>query len=343
MSAPISRSTDCTSAICSGWCGLEASTTCSSRSASTASCRVALKASIRPCGRSRMKPTVSEIDTLRRRVAQVQMPRGGVQRGEQLVGRIGARLHQRVEQRGLAGVGVADQRDVEGVAPLALAPLGAALALHLGEPLARAPDGVADHAAVEFDLRLARAAARADAAALALQVGPAPHQARAEVLQPRQLDLQLALVAARALGEDLEDQEGAVVHRARPSWRSRLRCCAGLSAWSKIDLAGAVQLGQLLDLVGLAAADEQRRIGRLALADQARDRREARGLREQAEFLEFAVEMGQPEIDADENDGTVFPGIQFRQAGSMGKKRGGRAAALRALRQQRRRSRPPRS
>jgi hypothetical protein len=50
----------------------------------------------------------------RLRIAQVQLAGGGVQRGEQLVGRIGARLDQRVEQRRLAGVGVADDGDVEG-------------------------------------------------------------------------------------------------------------------------------------------------------------------------------------------------------------------------------------
>lgn len=72
--------------------------------------------------------------------------------------------------------------------------------------------------------------------------------------------------------------------------------------------------GELLDLVGLAAADEKRRIGHLALAHEARHGREARGLREQAEFFEFAVEMGQPEVDADENDGAFLAGIQFRQA-----------------------------
>jgi hypothetical protein len=98
-----------------------------------ASCSVAWKASIRPCGRSRMKPTVSDSETERpprrcSRLGQEQLAGGGVQRGEQLVGRIGAGLHQRVEQRRLAGVGVADQRDVEGVAALALAALGGALA-----------------------------------------------------------------------------------------------------------------------------------------------------------------------------------------------------------------------
>ncbi len=146
-------------------------------------------------------------------VVEVEPAGGGVQRGEQLVGRIGARLDQRVEERGLAGVGVADQRDVEGALALALAPLGVALALDLLQPLACALDGVADHPAVQLDLLLARAAAHAGAAGLPLQVRPAPHQPGADVLQPRQLDLQLAFVAAGALGEDLQDQQRAVVDR----------------------------------------------------------------------------------------------------------------------------------
>ena len=56
-------------------------------------------------------------------------------------------------------------------------------------------------------------AAMTDATALTLQVAPAPHQARGEVLQPCQLNLQLALVALGACREDLEDQHGAVGHR----------------------------------------------------------------------------------------------------------------------------------
>jgi hypothetical protein len=48
------------------------------------------------------------------------------------------------------------------------------------------------------------------AAALALEVGPAAHQARGHVLELGQLDLQLAFVRTRALGEDVEDQAGAV-------------------------------------------------------------------------------------------------------------------------------------
>ena len=44
------------------WSRVGASTTCSSRSASAASCSVAWNAATRSCGRSRMKPTVSDSD-----------------------------------------------------------------------------------------------------------------------------------------------------------------------------------------------------------------------------------------------------------------------------------------
>jgi hypothetical protein len=132
-------------------------------------------------------------------IRQVQLSGGRVERGEQLVGRIGAGLDQGVEQRRLAGIGIADDRDVEGLAALALAALRLALALDLDQAFARALDGIVDHPAVQFDLLFTRAAAHAGAAGLALQVRPAPHQAGAQVLQAGQLDLQLAFMAAGAL------------------------------------------------------------------------------------------------------------------------------------------------
>ena len=42
---------------------------------------------------------------------------------------------------------------------------------------------------------------------------------------------------------------------------------------------------------------------------------QARGLREQAQFFELAVEMGKSKIDADEYRGAVLAGNLFRQAG----------------------------
>src|SRR6185295_771990 len=132
-----------------------------------------------------------------------------VERREQLVGGIHVAVDERVEERRLACVGVADQRDAERLVLLACTPLRAALALDALELLANALDALADHAAIELDLCFARAAARADAAALPLEVAPAAHQSRREVLQPRQVDLELAFVAARALAEDLEDEHRA--------------------------------------------------------------------------------------------------------------------------------------
>ena len=130
-----------------------------------------------------VRQVADEADGVRQRhragsVAEVQLPCRGVQRRKQLVGRIGTRLDEGVEQRGLAGVGVADQGNREGVAPLALAPLGLALLLDLGQALFGALDGFANHAFVELDLFLARTAANASAAGLPLQVRPAPDQTR---------------------------------------------------------------------------------------------------------------------------------------------------------------------
>src|SRR5262249_59070751 len=61
------------------------------------------------------------------------------------------------------------------------------------------------HAAVGFQLRLARAA-RADAAGLALEVLPHAGEPRQRVLELRQLDLQATLTRPRTPGKDVEDQ-----------------------------------------------------------------------------------------------------------------------------------------
>src|SRR4029077_4312110 len=92
----------------------------------------------------------------------------------------------------------------------ARAPLHRALLLQLLQLSLERPHLGGEVAPVELELRLARAAGAAEAAALSLEVRPAAHQARRQVLEARELDLQLAFVGLRALREDLEDQFGAV-------------------------------------------------------------------------------------------------------------------------------------
>ena len=73
---------------------------------------------------------------------------------------------------------------------------------------------LAEQAAVGLELRFAGTAIADAATALALEVGPAAHQARGDVLELRELDFELAFVAARALREDVEDQSRAIEHAA---------------------------------------------------------------------------------------------------------------------------------
>jgi len=109
-------------------------------------------------------------------------------------------------------------------------------------------------------------------------------------------------VAARALGEDLQDQQGAVVDRQAhvPFQVALLRRAEGLV---EEDLAGAGFLGELLDLVGLALAHEERGIGCLALRRDAGDRFHARGLGQLAQFLELGVEMGKAQVHPHQDGG----------------------------------------
>src|SRR3546814_1169401 len=88
------------------------------------------------------------------------------------------------------------------------------------EPPRKLLDALLQQPAVGFQLGFTRAAQADRAAALALQVGPAAHQARGHVAQLGQFDLQLALGAARALREDVEDQAGAIDHAPLQHLRS---------------------------------------------------------------------------------------------------------------------------
>ncbi len=144
---------------------------------------------------------------------EVQPAHGRVEGREQLVGGVGVGGGEAVEERGLARIGVSDQRHRGNGAPLALLARGLALHQHLVEAVVEGLDAPRQQAAVGLELGLA-GPAQADAALLALEVRPTTHQSRRHVLELGEFDLQLAFEAARALREDVEDQAAAVEHAA---------------------------------------------------------------------------------------------------------------------------------
>ena len=244
--------------------GLEASTTCRSRSAWRASSSVALNEATRAWGRSRMKPTVSESSAC---AAAAEPPAAGpgVERREQLVLDQHAGLGQRVHQRALAGVGVADQRDrghVAAAGDLALLPR-----LDLGQLRLELLDAMRDQPAVFFELLLA-GASHADAALVPRQVGPHPLEPGHRVFELRQLDLEMRLVRPRMGREDVEDHLGAVDHLDL----ELLLEVAGLGRAQVVvedDHVGLLGLDERLELLDLARADVRRDIDLLPLLQQA--------------------------------------------------------------------------
>ena len=133
-----------------------------------------------------------------------------VERGEKQVLRHHLCPGQAVEQRRLARIGVADQRDDRPRRPLAPFAMESARLADLFQFLAQPPHPLADHPSVGLDLRLARTAQKAEATALPFEVGPAAHEPTLLVVEMRQLDLQPAFGGGCALAEDFEDQAGPV-------------------------------------------------------------------------------------------------------------------------------------
>ncbi len=185
---------------------------------------------------------------------------GRVQGGEQLVGRIRLGAGQRVEQGRLAGIGVPHQRHARQFAAHAGAAHLGALHFDLFQSLLQLFDPLLQQAAVGFQLGFTRPAQADGTAALALQVGPAADQPRGHVAQLRQFHLQLAFVAVRTLGEDVQDQAGAVDH---PALQELLQVALLRRRQGMVDQhqVGAGGLGGRLDLVQLAGADQDRRVG----------------------------------------------------------------------------------
>src|SRR6478672_2451679 len=224
-------------------------------------------------------------------------PRGGVERREERVLDQHARVGEPVEQRGLAGVGVAGDRDAGDVVATPRLALDVAGAAQLLELLAQLGDPGVDAATVGLDLRLTGAAAT-DAvtaggatAGLAREVATPAAEALLHVLKLRQLDLRLALLALRVLGEDVEDQRGAV-----DDLDLDLVLEVAQLAGGELPVAdhgvGAGGLDDLADRLDLAAADEGRRVGRLAALEDRLEHLGAGGLGERGELGHRVLGVG---------------------------------------------------
>ena len=246
-----------------------------------------------------MKPTVSLKQQLAP-IGQVDAPHERIERDEQRVRRFGIRLRQPVEQRGLAGIGVADERHrrhIDLVAPLAqlrsAPPHDVDLVLQRLHAHADAP-------AIRFELGFAGTPG-ADAAAETRQRLARSDQARQQVLQLGELDLQLAFARAGAPREDVEDQLRAIDHLAiEPLVElAQLRRRQLVVEDDEVGVGFGRSLRQHLDL---AAAEECRRIGLGPILQHAQDDARARGLGETTQLFEGMFRVDSPRAAGDETD-----------------------------------------
>ena len=210
--APMSASTVSTCRRRSSWCGSLASITCSSSVGFARLGQRGWNAATSSCGRSRMNPTVSTSNASTPRSSS-ELPHRRVERREQLVReRTSIGAGQRVEQRRLAGVRVADERHGRHLGARARSLRLTSRCRSTFSSRSRSMlDPLADEPAVGLELRFA-GTAQADAALLALEVGPAAHEARGECSCCASSTCELAFERCGALREDVEDQPVAIEH-----------------------------------------------------------------------------------------------------------------------------------
>ena len=236
---------------------------------------------------------------------QADPPQPRIEGGEQLIGGVAFGAGQAVEQRGLAGVGVAHQRYRWQFRPPAGIAAEFAAAVNPAEAFADRLDALADHALVELKLLLA-GAAQADAALLPVEMRPAALEPRAQVAQLGELNLELALVGTRPLGEDVEDEAGAVEHPAA-QFALEIALLARRQPMIEQHEFGAVGLPHRHELADLARADESRRFRPVAGTGDDGHRRGAGGDRQFLEFSQIFPVLLRGDVDVHEH--TVFPGV----------------------------------
>ncbi len=130
--------------------------------------------------------------------------------------------------------------------------------LHLLELFADDVDALADQPPVGLDLRFARAAEKAEAAALALKVGPRPDQAAFLIDEMGELDLEAPFPRPRALPENLQDETGAVEHLGVPR-RLEVPLLDRRERMIDDDELGVLGADETRELLDLASAEQSGR------------------------------------------------------------------------------------
>jgi len=210
---------------------------------------------------------------------------GRIERREQLIGRVHVGAGQRIEQRRLAGVRIADQCNNRHRVALARTTRLIALNFDHVEPLIELFHTVAKNAAIELELCFARTAQTDRTTALPFQMRPSAHESRGHVFQLRKLNLQLAFVGARALREDIENETRAIDDTALGEFFEIAFLHRAQRAVDQ-DQIGIQRLALQCELFGLAGADEIARIRFVDTRGQRADDARARRARELAEFIE---------------------------------------------------------
>ncbi len=251
-----------------------------------------------------------------RMAGQLDAAHRRVQRGEQLVGGVGIRAGQGIEQRGLAGVGVAHQRDPgQLVADAGAAHLGA-LHLDLVESLLQLLQALLQQPAVGLQLGLTRATQADGTAAQAVQMGPAADEPGRHVLELGQFDLQLALVTAGALGENVQDQAGTVDHAAAQDALqvALLDRAQGVVDQHQVGLGGS---HGGLHFLKLAGADQDRGVGVVNAGVEGGNHRRPGRAGELGEFVQLVRIDGTARMGLDQKRTFTLAGAFKQEAGPL--------------------------
>ncbi len=256
-----------------------------------------------------MKPTVSDTRSSRRSGSRTLRTSGSsvTKSASDATASIAG---ERVEERRLAGVGVADERDRRhGTLLTPLAQLRAAAANDV-DLLRQHADALPNAPAIGLELGLA-GASRPDAAAQPRQRLARSDEPRQEILQLRELDLQLPFPRARAAREDVEDELRAVDDLAaeRLLEIAQLRRAQLVVEDDDVDAQFVARRGQRLHF---AAAEERRRVGPRALLQHAQDDGRAGGRGEAGKLVErvFRIDLAgraAREIEESDERGTFVP------------------------------------